>query len=187
MWLQRWICTVPKNKGVACTLNSVRPISLYEVLRKVWTGLIAKKIETVWRDTGALDPAQYAYTKDTGADMEIIQIMNALQEAMELKQDLFHVSFDTAKAFDSALKALVVAALMRLGVPQDIAQYLIDLDKDGKTIVKTQFAAEMLRKFGMAAAVLEGQSTFSVVLAFIAVNGIGQGDTTSSTIWKVIY
>ena len=100
---------------------------------------------------------------------------------------LFHVSFDTSKAFDTALKTLVVAALMRLGVPHDVAQYLIDLDKNGRTVVKTQFAAEILRKYGMSATTLDGESSINVVLAFIAINGIGQGDATSSTIWKAIF
>jgi hypothetical protein len=43
----RWLCTIPKKKNGPITLDSIRPISLYEVLRKVWTSIITARISKV--------------------------------------------------------------------------------------------------------------------------------------------
>ena len=47
-WHHRWLAMVPKQADSAPPLDQIRPISLYEVLRKVWTTIITARIVSVW-------------------------------------------------------------------------------------------------------------------------------------------
>jgi hypothetical protein len=38
-WYTRWLCLIPKDKFGAPSLERIRPISLFEVIRKVWTSV----------------------------------------------------------------------------------------------------------------------------------------------------
>ena len=100
-WYARWICSVPKKKNGPITLDSIRPISLYEVLRKVWTSIITARISRVWTELKALHPTQYGYQFAMGTDTELIQVINVVEDAAEFKKRLILTSFDTTKAFDS--------------------------------------------------------------------------------------
>ena len=75
-WTARWLCMIPKKKNGNITLDSIRPISLYEVLRKVWTSIITARISKVWTALKALHPTQYGYQFSMGTDTELIQVIN---------------------------------------------------------------------------------------------------------------
>ncbi len=53
-----------------------------------------------------------------GTDTELIQIINIIEDASTLNKEIILSEFDTAKAFDSVNKELMVAAWMRLEVPE---------------------------------------------------------------------
>ena len=82
-WYARWICSVPKKKNGPITLDSIRLISLYKVLRKVWTSIITARISKVWTEHKALHPTQYGYQFAMGTDTELIQVINVVEDAAE--------------------------------------------------------------------------------------------------------
>ena len=43
-WMHRWISVIPKDKSGPIQLERIRPISLYEVTRKIWTGILNSRI-----------------------------------------------------------------------------------------------------------------------------------------------
>ena len=79
-----------------------------------------------------------------GTDTELLQIINIIEDASTLNKEIILSEFDTAKAFDSVNKELIVAAWMRLGVPEDIATYLVKMDEGGLSIFKTPHAISVL-------------------------------------------
>jgi ribonuclease HI len=193
-WYARWICSVPKKKNGPITLDSIRPISLYEVLRKVWTSIITARISRVWTELQVLHPTQYGYQFAMGTDTELLQIINVIEDAAEFKKRLILTSFDTTKAFDSVNKPLMVAAWCRLGVPQDIANYLVNMDVGGDTLVKTAHAKSVIGKLkkgqhlrDVKVSGEDAKSSASTVQTFTARDGIGQGDSPSANAWIAIY
>ena len=133
-----------------------------------------------------------------GTDTELIQVINVVEDAAEFKKRLILTSFDTTKAFDSVNKPLMVAAWTRLGVPPDIANYLVNMDVGGDTLVKTAHAKSVigklqkgqhLRDVKVAVGKLnsENKSTPSTVRTFTARDGIGQGDSPSANAGIAIY
>jgi len=53
------------------------------------------------------------------------------------------------KAFDSLSKRLILICWQRLGVPLEIAQWLVGLNDAGYTIVRTPYALELLDLEGL--------------------------------------
>jgi len=88
------------------------------------------------------------------------------------------------KAFDSVSKSPILLCWQRLGVPLNIAQWLVDLDEAGYTIVRTPYANEIVNA-SMASD--PSPSTQNVGLAketFITPPTGSQCSTFSSRCWS---
>ena len=109
-WYTRWLCLIPKDKFGPPNLDRIRPISLFEVIRKVWTSILITRITRVWKDLNILHPAQHGYQPNIGTDTELIQLLNVIKDAQEHSKPLIMTSYDTAKAFDSVNKSFMETA-----------------------------------------------------------------------------
>jgi hypothetical protein len=58
----------------------MRPISLYEVLRKVRTTTVAKRIHKMWHHQQILNPAQYGYFLNNGILMPLYNLINDIEK-----------------------------------------------------------------------------------------------------------
>ena len=83
-----------------------------------------------------------------------------------------------SKAFDSVSKPLIVLCWQRKGLPVEIAQWLVDLDATGYTIVRTPYA---LSKWDV-----EGPDGICDLL-FNPERGAGQGDIHSPFTWLAVF
>ena len=119
-WLHRWISVVPKDKNCPIQIDRIRPISLYEVTRKIWTGILNKRIMDTWEKEKTLHSAQYGYRHNRGTETAILQIINIIEDADEFQKPFFLMGFDTKKAFDAVNKNVMKIAWIRLGIPPDI-------------------------------------------------------------------
>ena len=189
-WCHRWMAPIPKDESDPSNLEKIRPISLYEVTRKVWTSIINRRICAVWEKLNSLHGSQYGYRFNSGTDTALLQLINLIEDADEYNKTLILTAFDTKKAFDSVNKSLMQAAWIRLGIPPDIAEYLTFLDNTGstlgKTVVKSPHAVKMYHKYGLQA-VLSDESSAQQASSFIAQHGIGQGDSISATAWTALF
>ena len=66
-----------------------------------------------------------------------VQLINVLEEAKMPKKQLYGSSWDMKRAFDSVSKPLIHLAWRRLGVPESVAEWLVSIDEDSKTIVRS--------------------------------------------------
>ncbi len=94
----------------------------------------------MWTAQKALHPTQYGYQFAMGTD--------TVEDAAKFQKRLILTSFDATKAFDSVNKPLMVAAWTRLRVPQDIADYLVNMDIGGDTLVKSAHAKSVIGRLG---------------------------------------
>ena len=85
---------------------------LMEVLRKLWTGLIVRRI------TCSL---QHGSLPKRGTDTANLQLLNTLETAWDEQRPLYGCSWDVRKAFDSVFKPLILLCWQRLGVPLDLS------------------------------------------------------------------
>ena len=121
--------------------------------------------------------------------------INGIEDAEELDHELHRSSYDLKKAFDTTSKPLMLLAWQRLGVPLEIAHWLTEMDVGGTTVVKTPFAQYMWQILKYHSVDTQGSyppghlpSTDDSTLleAFDAIRGTGQGDVTSPTCWIAV-
>jgi hypothetical protein len=111
----------------------MRPIGLFEITRKVWTSLLMQRIQTVWEKHNLLQFNQHGFRKRNGTESAILRLIDCIEHTRMANSDLYIISWDIRRAFDSIPKNLVKLAWARLGVPLDVVKWLSDLDHDGLT------------------------------------------------------
>ena len=172
-WSDKWIAPIPKTTDP--TLESLRPIALLEVLRKLWVAIIIHRIQSLFQTGGYLHPAQHGCLRGVGTDEAIMEITNILEATKEKQGEVYIASWDMRRAFDRVPKSFLIFSWIRMGVPLDIARYLVELDIDGTTIVKTPFAQSQIYRHG---------STIKEDIGFTAETGCAQGDPQSAISWN---
>jgi hypothetical protein len=175
-WMARWLVPIPKKEQP--TLLDLRPLSLYETLRKLWMSVLVNRVQEAWTAGGYLNDNQHGFIRKKGTDTAIALFADALETAKEWKTKLFMTSWDMKRAFDRLPKQLMTLAWVRLGVPAELAEYMVSLDSPGVTLVRSPRALKARRKSGM----LELEE-----LSFVAECGTGQGDISSPAAWNAAY
>ena len=72
-------------------LTDMRPISLLEVVRKLWNSFFAKKINKFLCDNKIAHPSQHAYWSKSGTDSASLDIINLLELLLEVEGDGWHL------------------------------------------------------------------------------------------------
>ena len=183
----------PKVAG-SNDLNHMRPISLYEVLRKVWTTTIAKRIHLIWHTRQLLNPAQYGYRLDNGILMPLYNLLNKIEHAQQTDTPTIITFWDMRRAFDSIPRNLQRLAWQRLGVPSDLSEWFVALDEGGHAYVDTPHyqhnkhlkSHDIINKHGTPASI-HSLDSHRDPLYFIPQRGIGQGESASSLMWVAVY
>lgn len=182
-WKWRWLVPIPK-KADNNTLANLRPISLIEASRKLWIGIYVDKIKGFWARTQILCPSQHAYLADKSTEGALLQFRNTMEEIEECKTDYFLSSWDIKRAFDRVPKNILTLSWTRLGIPPDVAEYMVGLDTHGTTVVRTPYTEHRFRKRGLATF---DQHRRKRTPCFKAEVGTGQGDVSSPLNWIAFF
>ena len=192
-WKWRWLVPIPKKHNDITMLNDLRPLMLIEALRKIWTGLIITKMQSTWRSNHTLNDAQHGCQKHMGTATASLLHIDSIEAAHEAGIHLHRSSWDKSRAFDSVSKNLMRLAWHRHGVPDDIIEYLVELDIDGPTIARTPHAATAWKKRPYACTNSIHQPhpiddpVTQLLSSFTADRGTGQGDVSSPACWNAIF
>ena len=104
-----------------------------------------------------------------------------------------------SRAFDAVSKSLqaIAIAWRRLGVPEDVADWLVDMDVAGVTVVRSPFsqarweenAYMSVRTFSVPPSTHKQSMVYSneSVKPFACDRGTGQGNTDSPTCWNAVF
>jgi hypothetical protein len=169
-------------------LKNMRPISLYEVLRKAWTTIIARRIHLEWHNNDVLHKSQYGYRLDQGTHMALFSVINQIEDANHTKTTKHATFWDIKRAFDSIPRNIQKLAWVRLGVPTDVAEWFVEMDDGGLSFISSPHYH--LNKNLKTPQQMKGTNTHfssSPHLAYNAERGIGQGESASSLMWTALY
>ena len=118
-----------------------------DCLRKLWERLILRRITSVIDKHNAINESQHCRS-GRGSSAELLQA--ALETAQESDTDIYMSSWDIQTAYDSPPKTDIKLAWIRLEISPYIADYLIAIDSEGKTLTWSPAAytawAKKLRK-----------------------------------------
>ena len=196
-WKLKWQQPIPKtmDSGTGiCRVEDFRPLGLVDTLRKLWTKLIIQKIQGVWEGVGIarthleedhVNASQHGFRAHRGTDTALAQLVNALEQAEQSDSSIGISSFDIRRAFDSVSKSLIHLGWIRLGVPEDVVEWLQAMDEGAFTVVRSPFAMGIQKEEGIEGlwkAIKNGNLS-----AFIAERGTAQGDVSSPATWMCIF
>ena len=167
----------PKPKVPDPTLSDLRPLMFFEVLRKIWTGVIMEKIKKFWTRWGLIDERQHGLMGGKGTHSAIPILINSMETAKDFTTDMYLSSWDIKRAFDSLGMEFVLWALERMHIPKELATYLVSIDKAGMTFVRTPLNEEIN---GRGRLKEEG-------LGFERGKRVGQGDVSSPLLWVAVF
>jgi hypothetical protein len=107
-----------------------------------------------------------------------------MEETEECKTDYFLSSWDIKRAFDRVPKNILKLSWTRLGIPDDVAEYMVGLDTHGTTVIRNPYTERRFRRRGL--------STFDTqrckhTPSFMAEVGTGQGDVGSPLNWIAFF
>jgi hypothetical protein len=168
VWRRRLLTPLPKIPG-STALSNLRPITLYDCLRKIWTTLITNQIQHAWEHYRILSDSQHGFRPGRSTTTAILHLINSIEAATlnpNPTNHLYITLWDISKAFDSVTKTHLQAAWHRLGVPPATAQWLTQLDIGGSVHVKSPH--------------YQHNPTSA---HFTTERGVGQGDVQSPIIW----
>jgi hypothetical protein len=177
-WKWKWLVPIPKVENPS--KKDLRPLALVEVLRKAWISIFVKRIQNKWEATRALENTQHGFRPKKGTDTAVAGMINTLETAQEYCSRVLLSSWDLKKAFDSVPKDILVWSWMRLGIPEELALYLVEMDFLGSTVVRTPLTATLNDTNGKLG-IIEGGWQFSAEL------GAGQGDIPSPSNWNALF
>ena len=93
-----------------------------------------------------------------------------------------------SKAFDSPSKNILKYSWKRLGVSDEMADYLVALDIGAHTVIRSPPAVDAFEREGYTAFHHHSKGSHCKTLAeFTAERGVGQGDVGSPTNWNAVF
>ena len=110
---------------------------LVDVLRKVWVGLLLNKIRGSWDKWGLINETQHGFMTGKGTHTAIPHLISLMETARHTGAPLYISSWDITRAFDSLGREMVMMALLRLHVPNRLADYMTGIDRTGRVYVRT--------------------------------------------------
>jgi len=138
-WRTRELCPIPKSP-TSTKLNEFRPIFLLEILRKEWLTLVLNRHIEYLQTHNLLNTSQSGGLASRGTEDAILQLRNALEDAHDNANPMHLLAFDKAKAFDSPGRLSgIYMAWRRLGMPDDVARYLISCDEGNQIFPRTPY------------------------------------------------
>jgi hypothetical protein len=155
-WKHSRIYPIPKRNTFDGDLNLTRPISLVEHIRKLYTKILTNRLSSVFSTHPILSPFNYVALPNNSTSIPIHILNNLIEDASCNHKDIWLLSQDMSKAYDSVNFTLFKHALSCLSLPLSTINILSDLLTDHHN--------QVITNLGLT-------SSYSVH------NGIDQGET----------
>ena len=159
-WIRtRKIVYIPK-KPMPKTPSDYRPLSMLEVLYKIPSRIMARRLNNVLQTI--IGPHQHGFMAGRSIQEPILMATAAMQEAVKENKELQLLSFDIEKAFNKTGHKVIIQALRCFGILEIMVQ-----------------AIKRMALFGFAYVELNGKKGIVITIK----TGSGQGDPISSTVY----
>ncbi|GET59532.1 hypothetical protein RIR_jg1385.t3 [Rhizophagus irregularis DAOM 181602=DAOM 197198] len=129
-WREALVYSIPKPHEFDAQLKNTRPITLLETVRKCVVKVVTTRLSKILADNQVLQGGNFAGLPGGSTDIPIKMLDAIIHQRRFDKtddQDLWIVSQDISKAFDSIDLNMLRLALIRLHIPSLLIKFIINL------------------------------------------------------------
>lgn len=164
-WTATNIFCIAKKTNYAGDLNGVRPITLINVERKIFSKIMTARLAECLEKNKILCPTNFAGPGKQALDSVHI-LQTCVEDAHLSNKDLLVASLDIRRAFDSVPFDSLERSLQRLKIPTDFTALLMG--------ISTSRQVQVITKYGLTP-------------AFQPLCGIEQGEINAPLLWRIFY
>ena len=165
-WKSSNIFLIPKKSNWDFTLNQVRPISIIEPFKKIFTKIFTKRLDKIISSNNLLSNLNYAASKNSSTHTPIQILHNTIEHYISHNKEAWILFQDMSKAFDKINIKCLQEACQRIGIPNTCINLITELH--------TSRLARIITAYGLTSPVH-------------IKSGIEQGETYSPLLWKIYY
>ena len=165
-WWQSNIIPIPKLEKFTYNISNTRHIALLDTFRKVLTNMVTKRLSKILSTNNILKGYNFCSLKEESTVIPLNVLNNVMKDAKEHCKELWILTQDMAKAYDSISMEGLRMSLERLGLPASFTNWIINL-----------FAGRFMKVI----------TAFGLSPTLDAANGIDQGDSISPLLWRIFY
>ncbi|EXX54309.1 hypothetical protein RirG_235740 [Rhizophagus irregularis DAOM 197198w] len=165
-WKTSVILRIPKPTNFEYNIMNTRPIALLDCFQKTITKMITNRLSSILKQHSVLQGYNCCSLPGECTNEPIHLVNNFIEDARENKKELWILTQDMKKAFDSVELDVLKRALLRIDIPATMAEWIIALFDHRSLRIATAY----------------GLSD-----RFIGNDGIDQGDTLSPLLWRIFY
>ena len=126
---------LPKTDQGLAELEKTRPIALMENILKLIEKVMFDRIIKVIEEQGMLRKEQHGGTPGRTVKAPIRSLAEIIEDASQTGRELHIFSADIAKAFDSIEYWSQAISWSALGMPKELINMIVQMDKEGETTV----------------------------------------------------
>jgi hypothetical protein len=140
------IWAIEKYKGSGSIITSagklnIRPIVLLEPIYKLQEAIIHSRLSRAMDKAGVLDPSQYGFSKDVGADDLLLTEAQVMEHAHQHKREIHISNNDCTAAYDSIAAWVMEMIYHYHKLPPRLINYLLNTDRHLRGQVLTAHGA----------------------------------------------
>lgn len=153
-WGQKTIFPIPKKEDWAGDITALRPISLSEVLAKLFQKIWTTRLTTILVTHNILKGHNSSVLPGTSTSQALGIIQHVVDQSVVTNTSCYLLLNDIAKAFDSVPMEGLARAFRRLGIPESYIQMRINMHKH--MVARVVTAHGLTEPFHIGSAVQQG-------------------------------
>src|SRR6185437_7393071 len=165
-WKNGRIFPISKKSTFDGHLHNTRPISLIEHIKKLYTKILTNRLNSIFSSYNILNPHNYIALPGNSTNIPIHILNNFIEDANCNQKEIWLLSQDMSKAYDSVNIDLFTLSLQRLNMPPHLTTILANL--------LTSRTNRVITNLGLT-------SPYEVQ------DGIDQGETITPLFWRIYY
>ncbi|EXX52451.1 hypothetical protein RirG_252970 [Rhizophagus irregularis DAOM 197198w] len=129
-WREAVVYPIPKPHDFDAQLKNTRPITLLETVQKCVVKVVTNRLSNILADSKVLQGGNFAGLPGSSTDVPIKMldaIIHQHKHDSSDDQELWIISQDISKAFDSMDLNMLKLALVRLHIPALLVQFILNL------------------------------------------------------------
>ncbi|GAB4816309.1 hypothetical protein N2152v2_003355, partial [Parachlorella kessleri] len=127
------------KKGDPTDAKNYRPVGLLLTIYKLWTTIITMVLVNYAEQHGCLSTSQEGFRRQRSTMRQIHIVMNALEDAAMMRQDVYLLFVDFSSAFNTINHDQLLQTMCDLGFTHDAVRVIRDLYTGAQTRIKTPF------------------------------------------------